>query len=54
MRPVKGMEGLSAEQVVSVLVVAFFEMHFTGEMDVWEIAIGKVEGVVDGLREKVD
>ena len=53
LRQLPGLSGCSDEAIMSVLVAAYLEKHYSAQLDVWETAIAKVEGVVGDLVEKV-
>ena len=53
LRNLTALQGLSDDQIMSLLVAAYFEKHFGGELDVWESAVTLVGDVVAAYTEKV-
>ena len=53
LRNLAALQGLSDDQIMSVLVAAYFEKHFGGQLDVWESAVARVGDVVPAYSEKV-
>ena len=53
LRSLHELKGLSDDQIMSVVVAAFFEKHFGADLDVWEAAVARVGDVVLGYTEKV-